>query len=381
MNIADKNHIMDLIALKQEGAYWDFKRQWYSNNSDLLHDIICMANNLENRDGYIIIGVDEEKDFCICGVDHDGHNRKNTSNIVDFLRDKKFAGEIRPTVKVEIMICDNIEIDVLVIYSARHTPYYLTSEYQGVCANNIYTRIQDTNTPKNKSADVHHVEMLWKRRFGLDASVFDRFLILLDEAEQWEGSFGNYEPIYHKNFPEFRIEEIADTLQYESYPQGAYYLNPTMSFIDMRLLYFNAEIKKIKTLTLDGRSIHIPCPQSKVLSFDKCRDWSLFQCYYYDLTKLEGKLLKMMTSGTLEYHSRHFNKDIHLFLIFNNEEDQISFEDFAIKHQNEINIDSLEKSDKLALAIKQANEYNGDKERVVQIAFISELYSLWRKTN
>ena len=54
-----KNKIIkELISLKQEGEYWDFKREWHKKNSDLLHDIICFANNLVNRDCFIIIGVD-----------------------------------------------------------------------------------------------------------------------------------------------------------------------------------------------------------------------------------------------------------------------------------------------------------------------------------
>lgn len=62
MNIKE---VKDLILLKQEGFYWDFKREWYSQDkkADLLHDIICMANNLVNRDSYIIIGVYEENDY------------------------------------------------------------------------------------------------------------------------------------------------------------------------------------------------------------------------------------------------------------------------------------------------------------------------------
>lgn len=58
-----ENEIKQLISLKQEGGYWDFKKQWYvsgdAGKRSLLIDIICMANNLENRDAYIIIGVDE----------------------------------------------------------------------------------------------------------------------------------------------------------------------------------------------------------------------------------------------------------------------------------------------------------------------------------
>jgi predicted HTH transcriptional regulator len=72
-----KNQIIELISLKQEGPYWDFKKEWYlkEKDSDLLHDIICMANNLENRDAYIIIGVDEENSYSLIECTED-INRK-----------------------------------------------------------------------------------------------------------------------------------------------------------------------------------------------------------------------------------------------------------------------------------------------------------------
>ena len=98
-----EEEILKLIFLRQEGGYWDFKKQWYENNGDLLHDIICMANNLHNRDAYIIIGVDEEMDCSIVNTQNDP-NRRNTQNIVDFLKDKKFAGGIRPIVHVEQIV-------------------------------------------------------------------------------------------------------------------------------------------------------------------------------------------------------------------------------------------------------------------------------------
>ena len=34
--------ICQLIAMKQEGSYWDFKKEWYNKKSDLLHDIMRM---------------------------------------------------------------------------------------------------------------------------------------------------------------------------------------------------------------------------------------------------------------------------------------------------------------------------------------------------
>jgi putative abi-alpha protein len=78
MNIKE---VKDLILLKQEGSNWDFKREWYSQDkkADLLHDIICMANNHVNRDSYIIIGVDEENDYSFSSVKSDLNRKKHTA--------------------------------------------------------------------------------------------------------------------------------------------------------------------------------------------------------------------------------------------------------------------------------------------------------------
>ena len=125
----NKHNILTFISLHHEGSYWDFKKQWHESKEDLLHDIICMANNLENRDAYIIIGVDEENNFKIHDVCNDP-NRKNTQNLVDFLKDKKFAGGIRPSVHIENIEFNNNVIDVIVIENSDKTPFYLTEKFQ-----------------------------------------------------------------------------------------------------------------------------------------------------------------------------------------------------------------------------------------------------------
>ena len=59
--VLDRNNLDDLASLIQrlmklgrEGSYWDFKRDYSTNKAELLLDIICMANNQEDRDAYII---------------------------------------------------------------------------------------------------------------------------------------------------------------------------------------------------------------------------------------------------------------------------------------------------------------------------------------
>lgn len=191
--------------MKQEGEYWDFKRQWYSKKEDMLHDIICMANNLTINDGYIIIGVDEENDYLICDVANDS-NRRKTQDIVTFLRDKNFAGDIRPTVYIETLSVKDKLIDVIVVQNDRNTPYYLTKPHGKLFANNIYSRLKDTNTPKDSSADINVVEKLWKKRFGLDASALERVKIYLQNSQDWTSNKTG--KIFYKYAPEFTIEKL-----------------------------------------------------------------------------------------------------------------------------------------------------------------------------
>lgn len=149
-----------LIYSEKEGDYWDFKREYNDNKSDLLHDIICMANNRADRDAYIIYGVEDET-YKIIGVENNP-NRKNQQKIIDFLKDKEFAGGVRPQVELRTLRINNHEVDVLIIKNSKDTPYYLTKRFDKVAAYNIYTRVVDTNTPIDKSADINHVEYLWK---------------------------------------------------------------------------------------------------------------------------------------------------------------------------------------------------------------------------
>ena len=148
--------ISQLIAMHQEGPYWDFKKEWYGKDKDedQLIDIICMANNLADRDAYIIIGVDENDNYSIHDVRQDT-NRRNTQQLTDFIRNKKFAGDFRPFVTVEPVLLNDGYIDVIIIHNSLNTPFYLKERYKGINQSNIYVRLQDSNTPKDKRGFWH----------------------------------------------------------------------------------------------------------------------------------------------------------------------------------------------------------------------------------
>lgn len=81
-NDAFYNEIKELLAKGREGAYWDYKSDYADCPEDKLKDIICMANNLENRDAYLIYGAND--DGSVCGIEKTNQSRLTSKGLVDF---------------------------------------------------------------------------------------------------------------------------------------------------------------------------------------------------------------------------------------------------------------------------------------------------------
>ena len=199
MNI--ESEIKQLVATKREGQYWDFKEKHHDNKASPLHDILCLANSLYKGNKYLIFGVSDPHTNCeIKGVDQG--NRKSQTDLIDFLRSKPFAGDIRPEIELRIIKLEKHEIDVLIIFDRPLKPYYLREDYRDrdklIKANNIYTRNIDTNTPIDKGADIRMIELMWRERFGLDVQPSDRIVDLLRKPEEWDKDIGNKDYAYHK---------------------------------------------------------------------------------------------------------------------------------------------------------------------------------------
>lgn len=250
--------ILKLINLHHEGSYWDFKKQWYSDKCDLLHDIICMANNLENRDAYIIVGIDEENNFRFIDVSKDS-NRKNTQMLVDFLKDKKFAGGTRPSVHVEILDYGDATIDVIVVENSYNTPFYLAERFQQIQANSIYTRIQDTNTPKDKCADINNVEYLWKKRFHMIDTPIEKFRYYLLDKDNWSQS-SSEDHLYYNLYPEYSIDFEQDERDgYEYYFFNQCNHNPHWGIIQLK--YMSTSLLEFSGIGLDGFNYFTIAPE------------------------------------------------------------------------------------------------------------------------
>lgn len=151
--------IVQIIRSRKEDYFYDFKQIPHKNNEDMLHDILCLSNNIENRDAYLILGVSD--DYSVVGVDKEW----KSNNIYDFIKTQKFAGDHIPEIEVKDIYYKYMRIVVIKCKSSKHVPFYLIERYKGVNAHQIYTRLGDTNTPKNGNANYSDVEKLWRFHF------------------------------------------------------------------------------------------------------------------------------------------------------------------------------------------------------------------------
>ena len=330
------DEIKSLIAMHQEGSYWDFKREWYGDNKDsnMLIDIICMANNLVNRDAYIIIGVDEENKYAIFDVTNDA-NRRNTQMLTDFLRGKKFAGDFRPIVTVEQVQLKEGLVDIIVIHNSTNTPYFLKERYKQVSANNIYVRIQDSNTPIDKSADFYHIEYLWKKRFGMLLSPIEKVKLYLKHPQDWINSPSSENKKYYKYAPEFTItytyapEDGRDGYEYYLFAQT----DSRPHWSEIRICYHQTVLVEMGGVILDGGRYFTATPDRNGISLSKYHNWDVAYCYMVkgNLNHLVHEFYYVDDRDEARYAHDRYESCI---LIFENESEHQQFRIYVRKNWN-----------------------------------------------
>lgn len=313
--------IIELLSLGYEGGYWDYKSDFPDTHEEKLHDIICMANNLMNRDAYLIYGVND--DGTVCGIEKTDKKRYTTKSLVEFLRTKSFAGGYVPQVEVKTMCLLGHEIDVVTIHNDVHTPFFLEKEFGSTQKLNdrlkpgaIYTRTEDINTPRNETASFGHTEYLWRKRFGFDMQPFERFQLLLQDVENWsEANWDTIRHSYHKWHPEYQIvvsttSDAFETLQY-------FYDDEKMLFAPLQLKYLSTTLFETEMWYMDMGRCVIPAPNKKVL-FDK------YLYYYFCLDDTLGHVFRRITDGKSVCQNR-MGLDMPV-LVFANEDERRSFD-------------------------------------------------------
>lgn len=323
------NKILSFLDTKREDDYWDFKEQWHTNKADLLHDIICLANNRADEDAYLIIGV-RDTTYEVVGVENDV-NRKTQQNLIDFLNTKPFISGIRPSIELKSFNINTHEVDIIVIKNSTDTPYFLTSDYRdnSECVHKyaIYTRIKDTNTPKDKTADINQIEFLWKKRFLLNRSPIERLFNSLNDFENWQEQHSDVMHItsfYNRFNPEYTISLVSDDDYGGKAEFYAYvFTNKGVHYGQIIVKYFNTEVYSVQYVTLDGGRYTVPIPTWQFISETTFSDTITYKCYQtnsYDY-KLFDFINREINFEEEYYKTRYFDT----LLIFKDEKEMEDF--------------------------------------------------------
>lgn len=202
--------VKDLIARNCEGVHWDFKRNHHANKGDLIHDVLCLANAGHAGPRFLIFGVDNA-DFSLNDIRANG-GRRTQAQIADLFRGnaKKFFQSRFPTFYLREIEIEGRAIDVLVIEDEPKKPYFLVDKIEKVRAHHMYTRVCDTNTPVDESAQPHEIERMWRERFGLDTPALERAKRCLWEPDAWTlREEHGFVCCHHDVFPEFTLRAAS----------------------------------------------------------------------------------------------------------------------------------------------------------------------------
>lgn len=369
-----RDKIIELICSQREGEYWDFKEEPHANNAMLLHDILSMSNSLCKGERYLIFGVTDLANGCkIKGLTPSQINRKSQADYIDFIRGQKFAGDYRPVVELKTIEIDGFEIDVLIIFDLPYKPYYITAPYRyrdkEVRANHIYLRNYDTNTPSDKSADIHLIEKMWYQRFGLDLTPLEKMKQYLNNPEYWTKDIGNNDIAFHNNFPEYTIDLSEVEEFWEVY---SYFFTNEKSFLGTaKFKYHQTELFKLEYMYCDEMRITLPVPQTEYMCIDNEDNWY----YYYEKTSIVGLFLYFLTDGSYNLLSRGTGAP---FLLFRDEEARNNFNKYLL--ENSIKLGSMEPTFWGMDALKRMAQ-SGNRSVVDPLFLdkINQLYEVWIK--
>lgn len=323
-----KSKITKLIETDKEDFYWDFKQEHHTNKASLVHDIICMANNVRNMDSYLIFGVENEK-HKIIGVEND-QNRRNQQYIIDILGKLNFAGGVRPQIEMQTLYFGEHEIDVLIIKNSFHVPFYLEKKYcdgkKCVYPYHIYSRVGDTNTPIDSNADIDIIENLWKKRFRINEKPINQIQHLLKNTNEWKWDLMNNN-FYHKIFPHFNIKYSFSQFLNDQLANNTVGLilffqeNPLTDIGTVNIFLDNIQLESYEIARFNFNTT-VVLPDRDSPFFDVENNFDVLYYYYnaddirYDLNKfIIGKLFEGRNIETKEKILEDFQKPLSFFLM------------------------------------------------------------------
>lgn len=363
--------VREFFYQETEGEYWDFKEKPYfyegqskeeknKKKNDLLHDIICMANNLSNRDAYIIMGI-QNKPVKITGVKQFS-NKWTQENYQDFLQNLTWAGDMIPT--VEFRTINNGNLDVLIIKKSNRVPFYVTKKYSKVRENRIYVRKGSKNTAIDSQAEIGDIEKLFEFRFGLTPFPKERVINYITDHDHWIEMKGNYETRswYYEKFPEYTME-LVDDPQNDELKAPVYALiqsNARTTWQILRLKYHQTILLEFSSHYIDEyRGISVQPKYNFLKLFDRMDSIKFPSMYYYYLYNSVEIELMCLLKELMQQDGEAWRRHLSLIPVFYDDEERNVIEEYIEGNKSDIFVEIKKESENICLGYN----YDGDEKR------------------
>jgi len=291
----DMEELLDnLLSLGGEGLWWDFKQKFHEDLFELLHDITCLANVIHDGDRFLIFGVNDNLEVTGLNVDECPYSQ---ADVISYLRQQPYAENNIPTVEMGFVKYAEKTIAILSIKNERLKPFYFTKElkYRNkiLRAGAVYSRVRDTNTPKDSCANPQDIKAMWIERFGLDLPAATRFMLLLEDTENWV--YDGINSAYYSLDPDFTISITG-----EEYRGGQYWWQNTLIEEPVKynylLKYKNTIMHELPVVHFHNEGLCIPFPDIEYVTYPGKMDGldAEFYCdiFYYLKGTLSYALFK-----------------------------------------------------------------------------------------
>lgn len=362
--------VREFFYQETEGEYWDFKEKPYfyegqsekdknKKKGDLLHDIICMANNMSNHDAYIIMGISDHP-VEITGVKQFA-KKWTQESYQDFLQKLSWAGDCVPS--VELRSINNGNLEVLVVRKSTKVPFYLTKRYNKVKENQIYVRKGAKNTAIDSQAEIGDIEKLFEFRFGLTPFPKERVINYITDHDHWIEMKGNYETRswYYEKFPEYTME-LVDDPQNDELKAPVYALiqfNARTTWQILRLKYHQTILLEFSSHYIDEyRGISVQPKYNFLKLFDRINDIKFPSMYYYYLSNSVEIELMNLLKELMQQDGEALRRHLSLIPVFEDDEERNIIEKYIEENKTEILVEIKKESEKVCLGYN----YEGDEQ-------------------
>lgn len=325
--------LVGLIKKRKEGNYWDYKECWHSSREKLIHDILCFANTLHDRDCYLIIGVSD--DFEIMGVDKSDPYKMKQNDLLDLVHNLSFSGGSIPQLSLDSIELEGKLIDVITIYNSDDTPYFLSktnSNYKKLKAGVVYSRIEDRNTPISVGADFDTVEKLWKKRFGLLTPRIDMFFKHLKNKYEWNRYGGSHYNIYNPNMrmDELEAERDCDNPRFYVFTQR----NSRFKYKALNIMYNTTILMHYDLVALDSCRYVTPTPEVGSIMDD---NYNTTYYRYFLKDSFTHELQKYLFDENNDEERSAKRRFDEVVLYFDNSDEKDMFENYFLDNETKYN--------------------------------------------